>query len=73
VLIEAVLPDTTAAEANLSPGDILLAVDGKAISSVVVPNPMIAAMAVGQQFTVTLQRAGQRTSLAPLFSAFTDF
>jgi len=64
VLIEAVLPDTTAAESSIRPGDILLAVDGKTISSVVDPNPIVAAMTVGQQFEVTLQRAGQRTSLA---------
>lgn len=69
VQIEAVLPDTTAAEGNLRPGDILLAMDGKPISSVIDPNPMVAAMRVGQQFAVTLQRTGQRISLVMMLKA----
>lgn len=64
MLFEAVLPDTTVADSGIGPGDILLAMDGKTINSVVAPNPIVAAMTVGQQFVVTLQRAGQRTSLA---------
>lgn len=63
VQIEGMLPEATAAESSLSPGDILLAVDGTPINTVVAPNPLVAAMRVGQQFAVTLQRAGQRKNL----------
>jgi pimeloyl-ACP methyl ester carboxylesterase len=63
VLIEAVVPDTTAADGGIRPGDVLLAVGERTIGGVADAMAAVAAMAVRQPFEVTLLRAGRRIIL----------
>jgi pimeloyl-ACP methyl ester carboxylesterase len=60
ILIEAVIPGTTAADGDLREGDVLLAVDGSGITNVGDVMTIVAAMRVRQQFEVTLLRTGRR-------------
>ncbi len=63
VLIEAVVPGTTATDGGIRQGDLLLAVDGRTVSSVTEMITAVAAMTVGQKLEVTLVRAGRRMTL----------
>ena len=63
VLIEAVIPGTTAADGDLREGDVLLAVDGRTTTNVGDVMTTIAVMRVRQQFEVTLLRTGRRIVL----------
>jgi pimeloyl-ACP methyl ester carboxylesterase len=59
VLIESVIPDTTAAEGGIRPGDILLAVNGKSITTVEEAIATIAVMTAADKVQLTLVRDGQ--------------
>jgi pimeloyl-ACP methyl ester carboxylesterase len=63
VLIEGVIPGTTAAVDGIKQGDVLLAVNGKTVSGVSDVMTLIAAMTVGQTFEVSVVRDGQRIVL----------
>jgi pimeloyl-ACP methyl ester carboxylesterase len=63
VLIEAVVPNTTAEDDGIKPGDVLLAVNGRSVGSVENVLAAVAAMTVGQKFEVSLARDGQRIVL----------
>lgn len=63
VLIEAVIPGTTAADDGIKQGDVLLAVNGKTVGGIADVMTVIAAMTVGQKFEVGLARDGQRIVL----------
>jgi len=63
VLVEAVVPDTAAADGGIRQGDVLLAVAGRAVSGVADVMTTVAAMTASQQFEVTLLRAGRRIVL----------
>src|SRR5438128_1689157 len=63
VLIEAVVPGTTAADGGIRLGDVLLALDGRRLSSVADVMTTVAAMTVRQKFEVTLSRGGRRMIL----------
>jgi dienelactone hydrolase len=63
VLVEAVVPHTAAADGGIRPGDVLLAVAGRAVSGVADVMTTVAAMTAGQQFEVALLRAGRRIVL----------
>ena len=63
VLIEAVVPGTTAADGGIRQGDVLLALDGRTLSGVADVMTTVAAMAVRQKFEVTLLRGGRRMIL----------
>jgi hypothetical protein len=64
VLIQAVIPGTTAADGGVREGDVLLAVDGRATTGVGDVMTAVAAIRVRQRFEVTLLRNGQRIVLA---------
>jgi pimeloyl-ACP methyl ester carboxylesterase len=63
VLLEAVIPETTAADGDVRQGDVLLAVDGRTITGVGDVISAIAAMRVRQQFEVTVLRTGRQIIL----------
>src|SRR5438093_3686283 len=62
-LIEAVIPDTTAANHGIKQGDVLLAVNARTVASVDDVMAAVAAIKVGQKFEVSLLRGGQRIVL----------
>jgi hypothetical protein len=64
VLIEAVIPGTTAADADLRAGDVLLAVDGRPTTGVGDVTAAIPAIRLRQRFEVTLLRTGRRIVLS---------
>jgi hypothetical protein len=59
VLIEAVIPDTTAAEGGISPGDVLLTVNGKSVTTVEEAIETTAVMTAADKVQLTLVRDGQ--------------
>jgi len=59
VLIEGVVPETSAETAGLRPGDILVALDGQAVRDIGDVMTRVAAIAVGQQIRVSLVRGGR--------------
>lgn len=63
VLIEAVIPDTTAADDGIKQADVLLAVDGRMVGRVADVMTAIAGMTAGQKFEVTVLRDGRRVVL----------
>ena len=63
VLIEAVVPGTTAADGGMRHGDVLLALDRRTLSGVADVMTTVAAMTVRQKFEVTLLRGGRRMIL----------
>jgi pimeloyl-ACP methyl ester carboxylesterase len=60
VLIEAVVPNSTAGVGGLRPGDVIVGVDGRTIDGVDPFLKAIAALALQQRFEVTVVRQGQR-------------
>lgn len=52
-VVSAVIPDTAAAEAGLSPGDTITAVDGVVVTGESALSPMIAAHRPGDQITIS--------------------
>ena len=62
VLVDRVLPDSSAERAGLQPGDFLVSVDGQSIAS---PSRFIEALAArrpGEAFSVVVVRDGQRST-----------
>jgi pimeloyl-ACP methyl ester carboxylesterase len=63
VQIEAVVPDTTAADGGIREGDIILMLGGRAIGSVADLVATITALKVGEKFEVSLLRASRQMTL----------
>jgi PDZ domain-containing protein len=59
VLIESVIPDTTAAEGGIRTGDVLLAENGKSITTVEEAIATVAVMTAADKVQLTLVRDGQ--------------
>jgi pimeloyl-ACP methyl ester carboxylesterase len=59
VLIEAVIPDTTAADGGIRPGDVLIAINGRNVGGVEEAISAIAVMSAAQKADVSLVRGGQ--------------
>jgi hypothetical protein len=63
VLIDAVMPDTAAADGGIRKGDVLVAVDRRTVTGMADVTAAVTSMIVGQKFEVTLIRDGQRMVL----------
>jgi regulator of sigma E protease len=65
--IAEVVPESPAAEADLRPGDEIVAIDGERVSAVLTERvPMRIAAAGGRPVTVTVERDGQTVTLGPI-------
>ncbi len=63
VVIEDVIPGTTAEESGLQAGDVLVAMDGKGVIGVVDVMSRVGALPAGRHFELTLLRDGRRMTL----------
>ncbi len=63
VVIEAVIPGTTAADDGMRNGDVLVAVDGRTVTTIADVISAVAAMRVGQKFAIALIRDDRRVVL----------
>jgi alpha-beta hydrolase superfamily lysophospholipase len=62
VVVDAVVPDTTASRGGLKAGDIVVTLDGRAIDGVAGFLQAVPRMKVGQRFVLGLVRDGRRTT-----------
>ena len=60
--VDAVQPDSAAASAGIKPGDLIVAINGKAVESFTDLQRIVSASA-GRQLTVTIERGGARQDL----------
>ncbi|HEX5677092.1 MAG TPA: DegQ family serine endoprotease [Alcanivorax sp.] len=68
VVITNVLPDSAADKAGLKPGDVVLAVDGKAVDRVADLRNKVGLSPVGEEIRMTIQRRGERREVTAVIS-----